>query len=219
MSPFDLPKDLVFNTAKVADPKAFAEQHHAGGWLYLNGEEFNSMEGGMSYAQVQAAVPKSANVISDPPQTLSVELARRHVKALDELPRPTLVTCRAGPRASAVAYLYAGLKAGAGADEVLSRAKQTGAPFCAFDDYVEWVRMSLTALRSETNTGGNMNPNQALWEKGDFTEIATFMREAGEAVVGSLGLQAKARRWSASTSRETWSQPATRGRKSWGSTT
>jgi ubiquinone/menaquinone biosynthesis C-methylase UbiE len=34
-----------------------------------------------------------------------------------------------------------------------------------------------------------MNPNQALWEKGDFTEIAAFMRQSGEAVVASLGLQ------------------------------
>ncbi len=32
-----------------------------------------------------------------------------------------------------------------------------------------------------------MNPNKALWEKGDFTEIAAFMRQSGEAVVKSLG--------------------------------
>ncbi len=31
-----------------------------------------------------------------------------------------------------------------------------------------------------------MNTNKALWEKGDFTEIAGFMRESGEAVVQSL---------------------------------
>jgi len=31
-----------------------------------------------------------------------------------------------------------------------------------------------------------MNPNKALWEKGDFTEIAALMRESGEAVVKSL---------------------------------
>ena len=31
-----------------------------------------------------------------------------------------------------------------------------------------------------------MNPNKALWEKGDFTEIAAFMRQSGEAVAGSL---------------------------------
>ncbi len=31
-----------------------------------------------------------------------------------------------------------------------------------------------------------MNPNKALWEKGDFTEIAAFMRQSGEAVVQSL---------------------------------
>jgi ubiquinone/menaquinone biosynthesis C-methylase UbiE len=33
-----------------------------------------------------------------------------------------------------------------------------------------------------------MNTNQALWEKGDFTAIAAFMRQSGEAVVGSLGI-------------------------------
>ncbi len=33
-----------------------------------------------------------------------------------------------------------------------------------------------------------MNPNKALWEKGDFTEIAAFMRESGEALVKSLGI-------------------------------
>ena len=32
------------------------------------------------------------------------------------------------------------------------------------------------------------NPNKALWEKGDFTEIAAFMRESGEAIVKSLGI-------------------------------
>jgi len=30
------------------------------------------------------------------------------------------------------------------------------------------------------------NPNKALWEKGDFTKIAAFMRESGERVVQSL---------------------------------
>ena len=32
-----------------------------------------------------------------------------------------------------------------------------------------------------------MNPNKALWEKGDFTKIAAFMRQSGEAVVKSIG--------------------------------
>ena len=34
-----------------------------------------------------------------------------------------------------------------------------------------------------------MNPNKALWEKGDFTEIAGLMRESGETVVKSLGIK------------------------------
>ena len=33
-----------------------------------------------------------------------------------------------------------------------------------------------------------MNPNKALWEKGDFTRIAESMRESGEALVRSLGI-------------------------------
>jgi 2-polyprenyl-3-methyl-5-hydroxy-6-metoxy-1,4-benzoquinol methylase len=31
-----------------------------------------------------------------------------------------------------------------------------------------------------------VNPNQALWEKGDFTKIAAFMRQSGEALVQAL---------------------------------
>jgi SAM-dependent methyltransferase len=33
-----------------------------------------------------------------------------------------------------------------------------------------------------------MNPNQALWEKGDFTRIAASMRDSGEALVKELGV-------------------------------
>lgn len=33
-----------------------------------------------------------------------------------------------------------------------------------------------------------MNPNKALWEKGDFTRIAQTMRESGEALVGQFGI-------------------------------
>ena len=33
-----------------------------------------------------------------------------------------------------------------------------------------------------------MNPNQALWEKGDFTRIGETMRESGDALVDSLGI-------------------------------
>ena len=33
-----------------------------------------------------------------------------------------------------------------------------------------------------------MNPNKALWEKGDFTRIASSMRASGEELVGRLGI-------------------------------
>src|SRR5689334_15279209 len=34
-----------------------------------------------------------------------------------------------------------------------------------------------------------INPNKALWEKGDFTRIADTMRESGEELVASLGIK------------------------------
>ena len=33
-----------------------------------------------------------------------------------------------------------------------------------------------------------MNPNKALWERGDFTRIAESMRESGEALIQRLGI-------------------------------
>ena len=33
-----------------------------------------------------------------------------------------------------------------------------------------------------------INPNNALWEKGDFTRIAQSMRRSGEALVATLGI-------------------------------
>jgi protein tyrosine phosphatase (PTP) superfamily phosphohydrolase (DUF442 family) len=145
---FDGPIDLTFNRGPIADPAAFAQQASAASWLYLCGEEFAAMEGGMSYASVEAAVPESANIVSDPPRVMDMELARQHVAALDALPRPTLVTCRAGPRSSAVAYLYAGLRSGATADEVLARAEADGAPFAQNDDLKAWVTQGLDELAS-----------------------------------------------------------------------
>jgi cyclopropane fatty-acyl-phospholipid synthase-like methyltransferase len=34
-----------------------------------------------------------------------------------------------------------------------------------------------------------MNPNKALWEKGDFTAIASLMRDSGATVARSLGVE------------------------------
>jgi protein tyrosine phosphatase (PTP) superfamily phosphohydrolase (DUF442 family) len=109
------------------------------------------MEGGMSFADVQRAVPVSANVVSDPPTPLDIDLARRQIEALDGLPRPTLVTCRTGPRSSALIYLYAGLRAGAAADDVLTRAEADDAPFAHSEDLRAWVTDGLAQL---ANTPG-----------------------------------------------------------------
>src|SRR5213592_2344835 len=146
---FEVPTDLTYNRGMIADPTAFARESDAASWLYLCGEEFAAMDGGMSYADVQAAVPTSVNVVSDPPHELDMDLARQHVAALDALPRPTLVTCRTGPRSSAAVYLYAGLRAGASPDEVLASADADAAPFAQSEDLRAFVANGLRDLAND----------------------------------------------------------------------
>ena len=43
-------------------------------------------------------------------------------------------------------------------------------------------------MQARTNAP-TVNPNKALWEKGDFTEIAAFMRESGDEIAASLGIK------------------------------
>ena len=146
---FESPSDLTFNRGLVVDPEAFVRDAAAASWLFLCGEEFAAMDGGISYAAVRAAVAESANVVSDPPVVLDMDLARRQVAALDRLPRPTLVTCRTGPRSSALVYLYAGLRTGAAADEVLARAEAENAPFCDSPALKHWVEQGLEELSEQ----------------------------------------------------------------------
>lgn len=146
MSDFAGPGELSYNRGLISDPEAYARESGAASWLFLCGEEFEAMDGGMSYASVEAAVPVAARVVSDPPRVMDMELAQRQLAALDRLPRPTLVTCRVGPRSSALVYLYAGLRAGASAGEVLKRAEAEDAPFVASEQLREWVAQGLDEL-------------------------------------------------------------------------
>jgi hypothetical protein len=144
MPDFQSPSDLIHNRGLITDPAAFAKQADAASWLYLNGEEFAAVEGGMSYADVRAAVPESANLIADPPRPFDMDVARRGIEALDRLPRPTLVTCRTGPRSSALIYLYSGLRSGASPAQVLARAEADDAPFVQAQPLKDWVVQGLT---------------------------------------------------------------------------
>jgi hypothetical protein len=146
MPAFQTPTDLIHNRGLIADPVAFAKDAGAAAWLYLCGEEFAATEGGMSYDDVRSAVPNSANLIADPPNPFDMEVARRGVEALDDLPRPTLVTCRTGPRSSALVYLYSGLRSRASADEVLARAEADHAPFVDMPPLRQWVVQGLAEL-------------------------------------------------------------------------
>jgi hypothetical protein len=64
-----------------------------------------------------------------------------------------------------------------------------------------------------------MNPNKALWEKGDFTRIADTMRDSGEALIARLGIAPAGPTYWASTSHKIWSPPGTGGRRRPGSPT
>ena len=44
-------------------------------------------------------------------------------------------------------------------------------------------------MSNTTQTAAAVNPNKALWEKGDFTRIADTMRASGEAFVQRIGIQ------------------------------
>ncbi len=148
MGDFAVPDDLGFNTGLIEDPGAFAAERGARSWLYLNGPEFAEMEGGMSFAQVEGAVDEAVNIVSDPPREMTLALVQEHVAAIDRLPRPTLVTCRMGPRSSASVYIYAGLKAGATADEVLARADADEAPFASMPPLRDLVRQAMDELEA-----------------------------------------------------------------------
>lgn len=146
MPEFQTPTDLIHNRGPIDNPAAFAKGAGAASWLYLCGEEFATMEGGMSYDDVRSAVPESANLVADPPRNFDMDVARRGVAALDGLPRPTLVTCRTGPRSSALVYLYSGLRSGASADEVLAQAEADHAPFVEMPPLKQWVVQGLAEL-------------------------------------------------------------------------
>jgi ubiquinone/menaquinone biosynthesis C-methylase UbiE len=53
---------------------------------------------------------------------------------------------------------------------------------------LEMIIFSQINLNSMSATQTLINPNKALWEKGDFTRIADTMRESGTALVAKLGI-------------------------------
>ena len=129
MAEFQSPIDLIHNRGLIADPVAFAKDAGAASWLYLCGEEFAAMQGGMSYADVRSAVPESVNLNGGPAAARSTWRCRpTRDRCSGPVPRPTLVTCRTGPRSSALVYLHAGLRSGALSTTCLPAQKPTAFP-------------------------------------------------------------------------------------------
>jgi ubiquinone/menaquinone biosynthesis C-methylase UbiE len=57
-----------------------------------------------------------------------------------------------------------------------------------FKSYIVSLKINKMETISGTKAVDTVNPNKALWEKGDFTKIADTMRESGEAFVAGLGI-------------------------------
>jgi ubiquinone/menaquinone biosynthesis C-methylase UbiE len=53
----------------------------------------------------------------------------------------------------------------------------------------KWIPIDFQDQKENTSMATTIaSPNRALWEKGDFTEIAAFMRQSGEAIIDSLDI-------------------------------
>ena len=146
MTDFETPTDLMNNRGLIADPEAFAREKGAASWLFLCGEEFARWRAACRTRTSSAPCPWRRTSSPTRPVQLDLDLARKQIEALDGLPRPTLVTCRTGPRSSALIYLYAGLQAGASAEDVFARAEADDAAFVKSDELRAWVADGLEQL-------------------------------------------------------------------------
>jgi uncharacterized protein (TIGR01244 family) len=82
---------------------------------YLPDEGQRAEAAGLKYAHV----PVRKEEISD-------ELTTRVLAQIDELPKPLLVHCASGMRAGAMAFMHTATREGLSAEEVISRAQQSG---------------------------------------------------------------------------------------------
>ena len=63
MKNFQLLGGLRYNKGLIQNPATYLNEVGCNSWLYLVGEEFAKIEGGMSYDQVRAATTHSVNVV------------------------------------------------------------------------------------------------------------------------------------------------------------
>jgi hypothetical protein len=81
--------------------------------------------------------------ISVEADSLSLPLADSLCRALDDLPRPTLVTCMSGARATAVSRMYLARRRGVGAEEVIEAAEEKKEAWLKNAKLVAWMRKCL----------------------------------------------------------------------------
>ena len=135
---FETPTDLMHNRM-IADPEAFARERDAASWLFLCGEEFASMEGGMSYADVERAVPVSANVVPIRPTPTRPRSRPAADRGARRLPRPSArdVPDRASLRRFDLPLCRAA-RGGVGRRRA-ARAEADDAPFAGSEDIRTWL--------------------------------------------------------------------------------
>eukprot|EP00518_Triparma_eleuthera_P007455 CAMPEP_0182469546 /NCGR_PEP_ID=MMETSP1319-20130603/17250_1 /TAXON_ID=172717 /ORGANISM="Bolidomonas pacifica, Strain RCC208" /LENGTH=757 /DNA_ID=CAMNT_0024669863 /DNA_START=121 /DNA_END=2394 /DNA_ORIENTATION=- len=98
-------------------------------------------KGGISFISVEA-------------DALSLSLADSLCRCLDDLPRPTLVSCMSGARATAVSRMYLARRRGVRAEEVLSTAEEKKEAWVRNAKLVTWMKECL----SDGDTTGFSKP-------------------------------------------------------------
>lgn len=77
------------------------------------------------------------------PSKLNRELTEDIITSLDSLPRPTMIMCRSGARATAAARIYSATKFGESADSVLETAISKGEKWTESQNLKNWVSSTL----------------------------------------------------------------------------
>lgn len=119
----------------------------AKGWLSLIPRDRYKPENGSAPTDPVSLSPSvsfgDTAFISVEVDALSLPLADSLCRSLDDLPRPTLVSCMSGSRATAVSRMYLARSRGVGAEEVISVAEKKNEPWAKNAKLVAWIKECL----------------------------------------------------------------------------
>ena len=119
------------------------------GWLKLIPEESYSFADPATVPFLDADKKCNSVMVSVEADSLTSPLVDSLIAALDALPRPALISCKSGARATAVARLYAARKLNATSEVVLRAAIAKKEPWTNNEKLVQWIKDNLPKERAE----------------------------------------------------------------------